>query len=170
MPSVYSTNTIIDNTKVDVCNDIKMINIDYTIKGKLYKITNKFFKGYQGEEKLLVVVLLTVDKKNINLSDQILIPYKSNVKLMKANEFPEFIGYGGKFLIKYNYSVNLTRKSFYDNESLNILIELANEAKVKLEMFSKKYHICQIDLENFLKNGTRKDLSYLLKESVNNSK
>ncbi len=167
MPSVYSKKTIIDNTKIDVYCDTKMINIDYTIRGKLYKITNKFLKSYQGEEKLLVIVLLTSDKKNIKLPERILIPYKSHVKLMNANEFAEFIGYRGKYLIDYNYAITLTRRAFYDDKSLNSLIEIANDARIKLEKLSKQFQISQIDLEYFLKYGTTKDFSYLLKESTN---
>jgi len=162
---------------IKISNRIKEINIDYTLSTDLDVIKKKCFKFYQGEEKLLIIVILS--SKMLNKSDlsKLEIPYRKNVKILNSEKFAQFIGYKLNPLIyqQYQKAINLAINAMFDDscleeltrvavESKNNLVKIADDIKSKSNL---NYNPLQQEgFENYLKNGTKTDLSYLLYKDV----
>jgi len=145
----FDRDTKIDNTFIDLEDNIKMINIDYTISKDLKIIYSKFYKNYQSIDRILIIVLLTERLKK-KIPKRIKIPHYNNIKLVNGEEFARYIGYRGKHLKLYNEVIEYISKSLYDDHFFKKLELLSRNAELELLELSKIHPITQKDLEKFL--------------------
>ena len=162
---VQDFETIADNTIIRPFDKIKMVNIDYTISSRFSLILEKCTRNFQGEEKELIIVVLTTPM-NISFPKDIVIPFRQNVKLLNFKQFAAYLGYNGHYLNKYNYTISLIIRALYDDNAYKKLEKMGKTAKKKLVALSEEYLLTQTEFEKYLKSGIEQDLSYLLKSSV----
>ncbi|NVM04283.1 MAG: hypothetical protein HWN67_18290 [Candidatus Helarchaeota archaeon] len=114
---------------ITIPRNIKIINFDYTMGFDNETIYGKCEKGYQGKEKMLIIIPLTTNENNI--ITPLHIQYRNHVKILNPYEFANFMGYEGKNLNDFMNTVRLAREAIYN--------PLANEELRRLAEINKKY-------------------------------
>ena len=132
--------------------NIKIINVDYYLGASEDRARKKCLKGYQGKEKMLILVPLSAKEP---LSPPKNIPYRKNVKILDPESFTKFMGYDGDCYDNFINSVKLAKRSLYINEDIKILEDKANNCK---EIIKNKYDKGQEKFEEYLKTIKRMDL------------
>ena len=107
------------------------------------------------------------------------IPYKKNVKFLNSERFAQFIGYKLEPLIlqRYQNAITIAMKAMFNDfyleelsrlaiEAKNNLVKIADDLKSELNLIHNPLQ--QEGFENYLKSGTKTDLSYLLYKDNDN--
>jgi len=124
----------------------KIINVDYFLSFDFKKIYNKCNKGYQGKEKMLILVSIFSKNKFIPTPKDI--PFHNNVLIFNAEGFTDFLGYNGHYLYFFNKAVELARRGIFDRQAFKDLCELAKRSK---HCLLTNYSNPQNELETCLK-------------------
>jgi hypothetical protein len=143
---------ILSNITYQIPKNIKVINVDYYLGASKDRARNKCLKGYQGKEKMLVLVPLSAKE---SLPPPINIPYRKNVKILDPESFSKFMGYDGDCYNNFIDCVNLANRSLYLDGDMKMLEERANNSK---EIIKKQYDYGQEKFEKYLKTIKRMDL------------
>jgi len=154
--------TVIDNAVIDLTLIIKMTCIDYSISRHKYNLFDKIYKNYQDIERELIIVSLLIDE-DIKIPQNIKKELKRNVKILNKDKFVRWVGYNNEELKQYNRVIELAKIGLYDDDAYNELNSIGKEAQLRIYELSKKYPISEKDLQEYLKSGTPKDYSYILK-------
>ena len=109
-------------------------------------IKQKCRKGYQSEERFLIIVLLSTGKSNIKTP--LNIRYINNVRILNATEFSWFMGYDKRYLKRYINTINLAREAHYDKVLRNKLRKLAIDSKKEIK---SNFNYKQNEIEDCLK-------------------
>ena len=138
-----SDNSILRNAEFDKSihlkpqhQNIKLVSTDYFLKYTNNKAIEKSNKGYQGKDKMLVLVPIFEKREAITSPENI--PIRNNVIVMNSNEFAKFAGYEGKFLYEFDEAVRLAREAVFNEEAQARLADLANKSKRIL--FNHQYY------------------------------
>jgi len=155
--------TIVDNALVDLNSGIKMICIDYTIS-KIHKnLFEKLSKKYQSDDRALIIVALTSDKK-IKIPQNYPKRLKRNARIMRSEEFAHFMNYDGDLLKRYENAVELSKNALFNDNAYKILERESKRSKSKLKDLSKVFPISEQELIRYLKSGTEMDYTYIIKD------
>ncbi|MFW9872617.1 MAG: hypothetical protein ACFFG0_05895 [Candidatus Thorarchaeota archaeon] len=131
---------------------IQIINVDYTIGSMKRKIKSKLNKGYQGKEKLLIIVYLGNSQKKFQIPNEI--PYAKHIRILNKEEFAHFVGYSRNALAEYNYIVNLARDACFIPQAYEELKNKSKKARKELKKYTKQ----QEAYISFMKNNGLDDL------------
>ncbi len=154
--------TRIDNALIELDKNIKMRCIDYSSSRHKFNLFDKFYKNYQDIERELIIVSLLIDE-DIQLPQNLTKGLKRNVKILNSDKFAKWVGYTKEELQQYNRAIELAKIGFYDDDAYNELSRIGKEIQQKIYELSKKYPISEKDLLKFLKSGTSKDYTYILR-------
>lgn len=105
--------------------DIKVVNFDYFLGNTEKNKADHSQRDYQSEGVALCLIPLTANKPQML---EINVPYSRNVFILNPKGFAALIGYKGEAYKKFIESVELAKKSIYDEDSREILSEMKVEA------------------------------------------
>jgi hypothetical protein len=125
---------------------IEIVNIDYYLGNSKKVLAQKCLRGYQGRNKLLVLVPLHATKYDI-LQTPYYVPYRKNIIVMDPYSFAKNFGYRGKFYQGFIECIRLIKKSVYKEGSRKHLSNMAESAK---EYIINHPEYSQKGLENYL--------------------
>ncbi|MFX1460842.1 MAG: hypothetical protein ACFFBT_15390, partial [Promethearchaeota archaeon] len=97
---------------------IKIVNIDYYLSAAEGKVLEHGYRGYQGENKALILVPINAKKPQKVKYD---LPHISNVFILDPKTFADFIGYNGKIRNEFITNVELARKAPFRQVSEQII-------------------------------------------------
>lgn len=131
--------------------DIHLICIDITISRDVGYIKEKFYKGYQGAGKFLIIVVFENRFTNISIPPDV--KFRNNIKIISVDDFVKFISPNNKKLqIDFRTLVELVKSiNKFDDESFRILEDLYRNAKRRLKSLEGRYNIRHKELEKILK-------------------
>ncbi|TFG25245.1 MAG: hypothetical protein EU529_01585 [Promethearchaeota archaeon] len=129
---------------ITISKKIKIIIVEYYSGSDQDTIMQKCRKGYQSEERFLIIVLLSTNKSNIKTPHNI--RYMNNVKILNAIEFSWFMGYDKSYSKRYLDAIKLAREAHYDKVMRNKLRKLAINSKVAIK---SNFNHRKKKLENF---------------------
>ncbi len=156
-------NTVSDNALLNLKDNIKMKCIDYSTSRYKENLFDKLYKNYQSSYRELIIVPLLIDK-NIKLSKNIKKELRRNVKILNKDKFAKWMRYNEQELKLYNIAIEYAKTALYDDDDFDKLKELGKKAEYNLYILQKKYPIGEQGFQEYLKKGTKKDYSYLLKD------
>ncbi|MHA1269666.1 MAG: hypothetical protein ACTSPY_07735, partial [Candidatus Helarchaeota archaeon] len=141
------------SNKIRIPDNIKLINVDYIFGDNKRLIQKKLFKGYQSNEKFLIIVSTN---KNIKYQIPPEVPYRNNVQVVSYIEFRDFIGYNDDVFEEIERAIDLA-KSAIDKKSVRD--ELFTLSLTKSKIINKKFSNLQDSFEDQLR---KIELDYLL--------
>jgi len=134
--------------------DIHLICIDITISRDINFIIEKFYKGYQGPEKFLIVVVF--EDQFINIQIPYDVKYRDNIRIITIEDYANFLSpnNNGEIMNFFKYLRFLVESiKRFDDDHFAQLEELYKRAKQRLKLLQKRYGFRQKDLEIFLKKN-----------------
>jgi len=153
-----STILIDDNLKVilnevgNIPNNIAIINIDYFLGTSSRIIKAKCLKGYQGKQKMLILVPLNATKP---LKTPENIPYRKNVRILDPITFTKFFGFIKDISKQFLENVNIAKTAVYIEGNRAVLKSKAREFE---NLLKSRYNYSQNELMSYLKSINRLDL------------
>ncbi len=131
--------------------DIHLICIDITISRDVGYIKEKFYKGYQGAGKFLIIVVFENRFTNISIPSDV--KFRNNIKIISVDDFVKFISPNNKKIhIDFRTLVELVKSiNKFDDEHFRILEDLYRNAKRRLKSLEGRYNIRHKELEKILK-------------------
>ena len=132
-------------------NDIQLICIDITISRDVGYIIEKFYKGYQGFGKFLLIVVFENHFTDIQIPLDV--KFSNNIKIITVDDFAKFISPNNKKIrIDFRTLVELVVSiNRFDDEHFRILEDLYRNAKRRLKSIEGRYNIRHKELETILK-------------------
>lgn len=123
-------------------------------------IKEKFYKGYQGAGKFLIIVVFKNRFTNISIPSDV--KFRNNIKIISVDDFVKFISPNNKKIhIDFRTLVELVKSiNKFDEEHFRILEDLYRNAKRRLKSLEGRYNIHHKKFEKTLK---RKALYNLLR-------
>lgn len=138
--------------------EIKEINVDFYIGYSMKKAIRKCQRGYQGKEKMLILVPLGASKRlHQEIPRDVKIFFREHIKILNHKEFADFIGFEGKLLDEFNHVVELANSALYNSHSRMELGELASASKILLK---EKYCFGNREFIKYIKDNKMTDLLY----------
>ena len=138
--------------------EIKEINVDFYIGYSMKKAIRKCQRGYQGKEKMLILVLLGASKRlHQEIPRDVKIFFREHIKILNHKEFADFMGFEGKLLDEFNHVVELANSALYNSHSRMELAELASASKILLK---EKYCFGNREFIKYIKDNKMTDLLY----------
>jgi len=123
---------------------ITMINIDITTTTNPYYVREKFFKGYQGKNRFLIIVLLAYENADSDFwglvkdsFGNISVPYAENIKILTSTQFSDLFNYSGISLKNYKFYNQLYKKALRSESALEQLKILTLRKQRMLKKFQK---------------------------------
>ena len=127
--------------------NIKMINVDYYIGNSEKKAKIHCLRGYQGKNKMLILMPTHANKPQVPPAD---IPYRKHVKILDPISFSNFMGYEGEIRKAFLETIKLTKEGTWkDNGSKEMLERMANESK---NIIREKYNYGQKEFKEYVNN------------------
>ncbi len=138
--------------------EIKEINVDFYIGYSMKKAIRKCQRGYQGKEKMLILVPLGASKRlHQEIPRDVKIFFREHIKILNHKEFADFMGFEGKLLDEFNHVVELANSALYNSHSRMELAELASASKILLK---EKYCFGNREFIKYIKDNKMADLLY----------
>jgi hypothetical protein len=141
-------------------DDIYLICIDITTSRDVGYIKEKFYKGYQGAGKFLIIVVFENRFTKIDIPSDV--KFRNNIRIIYIDNFVKFICPNNKKLHgDFRILVELVKSiNKFNDDPFKILENLYRDAKRRLKSIEERFRIRHKDLEKFLK---RKALYKLLR-------
>jgi hypothetical protein len=110
-------------------------------------------KGYQGKDRILIIVPLFSSPKSNLLHQRRLVPFFNNIKILTSKQFASNLNYKGALLEKFFYSINTAKKAIFNDYYFNTLSIMAKKSHENLIEKSEHYPIQNDDFQRkiFLK-------------------
>ncbi|MFX0098557.1 MAG: hypothetical protein ACFFCS_03180, partial [Candidatus Hodarchaeota archaeon] len=151
---------------LNLCNNnpnIRLVNIDYYLGNSERSAVNHCQRGYQGDNKMLILVPTNAKGKQNPPKD---IPYRKNVRIINPEEFTRFLGLKGNLKKEFISMVKLAKDAAWKEETyLEKLRKIAKESK---EILKNKYNFSQKALVAAIKKDHSLSID-LLKYNVDKS-
>ena len=138
---------------INIPPNIQIINIDYYFGSDLNKVRKKTLRGYQGNNKLLLIVLLSTNKK---IKVPVNVPYEKNIRILTYSEFAKFIKLRGTFLDRYNTAIEIAR-NYCDAKLQERLRQMSVIAKTDIQ---ENFPNQQERFEEYVINNNLSNLLY----------
>ncbi|MFX1496854.1 MAG: hypothetical protein ACFFBH_04965 [Promethearchaeota archaeon] len=100
--------SLLSNTFTQKHPEIKIINFDYYLSAAKEKVLEHGVRGYQGEDKALILVPINAKKPQKIEYD---LPFSSNILVLNPKTFINFMGYKSKIREEFIEIIELARKA-----------------------------------------------------------
>ena len=138
---------------LNIPQSIIMINIDYSISRDISYLREKFYKGYQGRSKLLIIVVFDREFLSVQIPQDV--RFRENIRIIMMDDFAKFIAPNNLEFFKLAKKLIILNSSIkrFNDSNFQILDNLYAMAKKKLKEMDRVYRFRQRDLENILRKN-----------------
>lgn len=150
-----------NQTVLELINpQVKIISVDFYQGNPKNVITLKTNKGYQGSEKMLILVPIGAPGDlHQEMPENLNVPFVENVKIMNPKEFGEFLGIKGDLLSELDSVIAHSNRT-QDRESRDKLAEMAIKSRGVVDT---RYPYKNESFQNYI---TQNKLNHLLNSEL----